>query len=220
METRLQSLKKTVEFSQRRVRIFARLDTHQRSTSELYVWFCLLVLHCFPNMAEALTRKSVALFSYRLTSWVHLVNFPIFQLQHKDTAKQTNLKAPPTPPTPYNLSPFIGSWYMNKRLSRLKKATAEALPDLRTFVTNGVSSLTLSCLTKTSPHLKQHPSVLVGEQWQIAFPQHSKHLDPFSTPPLLFMVNSLNNSWAMGIYKLINCLLGATAMPHTPPSAS
>lgn len=178
-------------------------------------------------MAEALTRKSIALFSYWLTSWVDLVNFPIFQLQHKDTAKQTNLEATPHPlprplhpPPPDNLSPFIGSWYMNKRLSRLKKATAEALPDLRTFVTNGVSSLTLSCLTKTSPHLKQHPSVLVGEQWQIAFPQHSKHLDPFSTPPLLFMVNSLNNSWAMGIYKLINCLLGATVMPHTPPSAS
>jgi len=65
--------------------------------------------------------------------------------------------------------PFIGSWYMNKRLSWLKKATAEAFLDLQTFVTNGVSSLTLSCLRKTSLHSKQHPSVLVENNDRLPF---------------------------------------------------
>lgn len=50
-----------------------------------------------------------------------------------------------------------------------KKATAEALLDLQTFVTNGVSSLTLSCLTKTNPHSEQHPSVLVENNDRLPF---------------------------------------------------
>lgn len=51
----------------------------------------------------------------------------------------------------------------------LKKATAEAFRDLQTFVTNGMSSLTLSCLSKTNPHSKQHPSVLVEHNDKLPF---------------------------------------------------
>lgn len=142
-------------------------------------------------------------------------HFSISQVQCEHTAKQINLNA-----FPNNIFSLLAAdTWTRGCLDWKKKGSAEALLDLQTFLTSGVSSLTLSCLSKTNAHLKQHPSVLV-EQWQIAFLLQSKHLDLFSTPPLLFMVNSLNNSWAMGFYKLINCLFGATAMPHIQPSAS
>lgn len=86
---------------------------------------------------------------------------------------------------------FIGSWYMNKRLSRSGKkrgggATAEALLDLQTFVTDGVSSLTLSCLTKTSPRLKRHPSVLVGNNDRLPL-GGSQSIWILSLLPLLYL---------------------------------
>lgn len=103
--------------------------------------------------------------------------------------------------------PFISSWCMNERLSWLKKATAEVVLDFQTFVTSGVSSLTLSCLSKTNPLSKQHPSVLAENNDRLPF-CGTQSIWILSTPTLLFMLNSLNNSWAIGDYKLINCLLG------------
>lgn len=91
---------------------------------------------------------------------------------------------------------FIGSWYMNKRLSwlgkkgRKKKATAEALLDLQTFVTDGVSSLTLSCLTKTSPRLKRHPSVLVGNNDRLPF-GGTQSIWILSLLPLLYLLSTV-----------------------------
>lgn len=119
-------------------------------------------------------RQSVVTCSHCITTLQPLIrfkgnsimfcSFPLFfktAQQNKQTNKRESL--------PQRRRPVIGSWYTNKGLSWLKKATAEALPDLRTFVTNGVSSLTLSCLTKTNPHSKQHPSVLVENNDRLPF---------------------------------------------------
>lgn len=129
-------------------------------------------------------RKSITLHLHRQPRRRRLQRFcsfpPFVNLSMTTTSKQTNFES-----LPRQLLLFIGSWYMNKRLSWLKKATAEALLNLRTFVTNGVSSLTLSCLTKTNPHSKQHPSVLDENNDGLLFRLHSKHLD-LPRPPSLF----------------------------------
>lgn len=182
----------------------------------------LVVSYCFPNIRKVqnwvlpVSAKKVdhALILLAVI-FVSFCSFSPFS-----TSAWTHSKTNDPESLPQQLRLFIGSWYMNKRLSWLKKATAEASLDLQTFVTSGVSSLTLSCLTKTSPHLKQHPSVLVENNDRLPFCSTQSIWILSLLPPLLFMVNSLNNSWAMGIYKLINCLLGATMMPHTQPSAS
>lgn len=80
-----------------------------------------------------------------------------------------------------------------------EKATAKALLDLQTFVTNGVSSLTLSCLTKSNLHSEQHPSVLVENNDRLPFCCTQSIWIPSLLPFFLFMVNSPNNSWAMEI---------------------
>lgn len=67
-----------------------------------------------------------------------------------------------------------------------KKGTSEALLDLQTFLTNGVSSLTLSCLSKTNAHLKQHPSVLVENNDRLPF-CYNQSIWIFSQLPLFYL---------------------------------
>lgn len=130
---------------------------------------------CFPNIINV--QKQVLLESGQKIDHALIILAAILvqsawkfsSFPHFSTSAQTHSKTNKPESLPRQLLPFIGSWYMNKRLSWLKKATAEALLDLQTFVTNGVSSLTLSCLTKTNPHLKQHPSVLVENNDRLPF---------------------------------------------------
>lgn len=181
----------------------------------------LVISHCFPKIRKV--QKWVLVVNAKKVAHAVILLAAIFfsfcSFSHFSTSAWTHSKTNNPESLPQQLLLFIGSWYMKKRLSWLKKATAEASLDLQTFVTSGVSSLTLSCLTKTSPYLKQHPSVLDENNDRLPFCSTQSIWILSLLHPLLFMVNSLNNSWAMGIYKLINCLLGATKMPRTQPSA-
>lgn len=116
---------------------------------------------------------------------------------------------------PRNIFPPLAVDAWTKGCLGWKKATAEAVLDLQTFVTSGVSSLTLSCLSKTNPLSKQHPSVLAQNNDRLPF-CGTQSIWILSTPTLLFMLNSLNNSWAIGDYKLINCLLGCRNIALNP----
>lgn len=130
--------------------------------------WALVVSHCFPNITKI--QKWVLLESAKKVDHALIPLAAILvSFSHFSTSAWTHSKTNKPESLPQQLLPFIGSWYMKKRLSWLKKATAEALLDLQTFVTNGVSSLTLSCLTKTSLHLKQHPSVLVENNDRLPF---------------------------------------------------
>lgn len=112
---------------------------------------------------------------------VSLPSFP-----HLSTsAKQTDLKA-----CPDDSSALLAADTWTRGClgweKKEKKATAEALLDLQTFVTDGVSSLTLSCLTKTSPRLKRHPSVLVVNNDRLPF-DGTQSIWIFSLLPLLYL---------------------------------
>lgn len=109
-------------------------------------------------------------------------HFSISQVQREHTAKQINLNA-----FPNNIFSLLAAdTWTRGCLGWKKKGSAEALLDLQTFLTSGVSSLTLSCLSKTNAHLKQHPSVLVENNDRLPF-CYNQSIWIFSLLPLFYL---------------------------------